>query len=110
MTNKIVVLSTCGSAEEAEQLARMLVDRRLAACVTVISPARSFYRWKGVVADATEWLLVIKTSRALFGRLRSALESTHSYKVPEILALPVVEGSTNYLSWLDSELQSADVE
>jgi len=110
MTDKIVVLNTCASAEEAERLARSLVDQRLAACVTVITPVRSFYRWQGAVADAAEWLLVIKTSRPLFARLRAALESTHSYEVPEILALPVIEGSTNYLSWIDSELLSADLE
>jgi len=110
MTDKIVVLNTCGSAEEAERLARRLVDERLAACVSVITPVRSFYRWKGAVADTAEWLLVIKTSRALFARLRAALESTHSYEVPEIIALPVIEGSANYLSWLDSELGSAEIE
>jgi periplasmic divalent cation tolerance protein len=110
MTDKIVVLNTCASAEEAERLARTLVDARLAACVTVISPARSFYRWNGAVTDASEWLLVIKTSRTLFDRLRAALESAHSYELPEILALPVVEGSANYLSWIDSELHSADIE
>lgn len=108
MTDKIVVLNTCGSAEEAERLARSLVDRRLAACVTVISPVRSFYRWKGAVADAAEWLLVIKTSRPLFARLNAALESTHSYELPELLALPVTEGSANYLFWMDGELQPAD--
>ena len=110
MTDKIVVLNTCGSAEEAERLARSLVDRRLASCVTVISPVRSFYRWKGAVADAAEWLLVIKTSRPLFAQLRTVLESAHSYELPEILALPVTEGSPNYLSWMDGELQSADSE
>jgi periplasmic divalent cation tolerance protein len=110
MTDKIVVLNTCASAEEAERLARTLVDARLAACVTVISPVRSFYRWNGAVTDASEWLLVIKTSRPLFDRLRAALESAHSYELPEILALPVVEGSANYLSWIDSELDSADIE
>jgi len=110
MTDKIVVLNTCASAEEAERLARSLVDRRLAACVTVITPVRSFYRWNGAVTDASEWLLVIKTSRPLFPTLRAALESAHSYEVPEILALPVIEGSANYLSWIDGELQSADIE
>jgi periplasmic divalent cation tolerance protein len=110
MTDKIVVLNTCGSAEEAERLARSLVDRRLAACVTVISPARSFYRWKGAVADSAEWLLMIKTSRPLFPQLRAALESSHSYELPEILALPVIEGSPSYLAWIDGELQAADIE
>lgn len=108
MTDKIVVFSSCGSADEASQLARKLVNERLAACVTVISQVRSFYRWQGVVMDGDEWLLVIKTSRGLFAQLRSALESSHSYELPEILALPVIEGSANYLSWMDGELQPAD--
>jgi periplasmic divalent cation tolerance protein len=110
MTDKIVVLNTCESAEEAERLARSLMDLRLAACVTVISPVRSFYRWKGAVADSAEWLLLIKTSRPLFARLRSALEAGHSYELPEILALPVIEGSPDYLSWMDGELMTADIE
>ena len=104
MTDKIVVLNTCDSAEEAERLARGLVDQRLAACVTVIDRARSFYRWNGAVADASEWLLVIKSSRPLFDRLRAAIESAHSYELPEVIALPVVEGSPNYLAWLDREM------
>jgi periplasmic divalent cation tolerance protein len=109
MTDKIVVLSTCGSSEEAEQLAHKLVTERLAACVNVVPQVRSFYRWQGAVTDGTEWLLVIKTSRELFIELRSALESSHSYELPEILALPVIEGSTNYLLWMEGELKSADI-
>ena len=107
MTDKIVVLNTCASAEEAERLARSLVDQRLAACVNVIAPARSFYRWQDVVTDAAEWLLIIKSSRPLFERLRAALESAHSYELPEVIALPVVEGSPNYLAWMDQELRGA---
>lgn len=106
MTDKIVVLNTCDTAAEAERLARRLVDERLAACVTVISPVRSFYRWEGAVADAAEWLLLIKTSRALFDKLRAAIEADHSYELPELLALPVTEGSVNYLAWIDTELQT----
>jgi periplasmic divalent cation tolerance protein len=105
MTNNIVVFSTCGSAEEAERLARQLLEARLAACVNVITQIRSFYWWKGEIEDSGECLLVVKTSRDLFEPLRAALESAHSYELPEILALPVVAGSPNYLSWLESELQ-----
>lgn len=104
MTDKIVVLSTCGSAEEGERLARRLVEERLAACVNVISGARSFYRWKGAIESADEFLLVIKTSRDLFERLRAVLEAAHSYELPEVLALPVVAGSPAYLNWLEGEL------
>ncbi|MGI8989043.1 MAG: divalent-cation tolerance protein CutA [Bryobacteraceae bacterium] len=104
MTGNIVVLNTCGSSEEAERIARRLVEERLAACVNVLAPMRSFYRWKGVVEDASEWLLVIKTSRDRFDALRATLEAAHSYELPEILALPVVDGSPNYLNWLAGEL------
>ncbi|HWE53137.1 MAG TPA: divalent-cation tolerance protein CutA [Bryobacteraceae bacterium] len=106
MTNKIVVFSTCGSEIEAERLARLLVEERLAACVNIVAPVRSFYRWKGVVENANEWMLIIKTSRDLFERLRLSLESAHSYELPEVLAVPVIEGSPNYMSWLQSELET----
>lgn len=104
MTDKIVILSTCGSAEEAEALARRLVELRLAACVTAVPGARSFYRWKGAVEDSVEWLLIIKSRRDLFERLRAELEAAHSYEVPELLAFGVADGAPQYLSWLDSEL------
>jgi periplasmic divalent cation tolerance protein len=104
MTNKIVVLSTCGSHEEAEKLARHLLEARLAACVNVIMQTRSFYWWQGKIEEAGEWLLVIKTSRDLFEQLRTVLESAHSYELPEVLAIPIVEGSPNYLTWMDREL------
>jgi periplasmic divalent cation tolerance protein len=110
MTDKIVVFSTCGSADEAEQLARRLVEKHLAACVNVISPVRSFYRWKGAVEDSTEWLLMIKSSRPLFAALRAVLEAAHSYEVPEVIAVPVVEGSPNYLSWIEQELLPAEID
>ena len=105
MTEKIVVLSTCGSEEEAARIARQLVEGRLAACVNLIPHVRSFYRWEGKVENSAEWLLVIKTSRERFSALRTVLEAAHSYELPEVLALPVVDGSPNYLAWLTSELE-----
>jgi periplasmic divalent cation tolerance protein len=105
MTDKIVVLSTCSSAEEAEKIARALVEKRLAACVNVLPGARSFYRWKDALEDASEWLLLIKSKRELFDALRAELERIHSYEVPEIVALPIVVGSANYLNWLETELR-----
>jgi periplasmic divalent cation tolerance protein len=104
MTDKIVVFSTCASEEEAEKVARALVEARLAACVNILPGARSIYRWRGVIESAAEWLLVIKSSRPLFAQLRLALEKAHSYEVPELLAVPVVEGAPNYLSWLEGQL------
>jgi periplasmic divalent cation tolerance protein len=107
MTDKIVVLSTCGSEEEAERLARLLIDQHLAACVTIAPRVRSFYRWNGAVESAEEWLLLIKSSRPLFEKLRASLESSHSYEVPEMLALPVVDGAAAYLDWMQTNLQEA---
>ncbi|MDW8129831.1 MAG: divalent-cation tolerance protein CutA [Bryobacterales bacterium] len=104
MTNKIVVLTTCGSADEAVALARQLVELRLAACVNVLGGVRSFYRWKGALEEAAEWLLVIKSRRDLFEQLRAELAARHSYEVPELLALPVSEGSPDYVNWMDGEL------
>lgn len=109
MTDKIVVLSTCASAGEAERLARLLLEARLAACVNVITQNRSFYWWKDKIEDAPEYLLVIKTSRALFDKLQTLIQSSHSYAVPELIALPVIDGSAAYLNWIDTELQSSHV-
>jgi len=105
MTSHIVVLSTCSSEEEAERLARLLVDQRLAACVNIMPRIRSLYRWKGEVESAEEWLLVIKSSRHLFDAMRIELEKAHSYELPEVLAMPVVDGSANYLNWLAANVR-----
>jgi len=104
MTDKIVVLSTCETAEQAADLARHLVEARLAACVNIIPGARSIYRWQGEIEDATEHMLIIKSRRELFEALRAELQSVHTYEVPEVIALPVVDGSESYLAWLDREL------
>src|ERR1700679_3061132 len=106
MTEKIVVLSTCGSEEEAVRIAKQLVDRHIAACVNLLPRVRSFYRWRDKVEDSTEWMLIIKTSRERFAALRTVLEAAHSYELPEVLALPIVDGSPNYLAWLQAELES----
>jgi periplasmic divalent cation tolerance protein len=106
MTDKIVVLVTCGSAREARRIARALVDQSLAACVNIPRvPVESIYRWKGKVESAAEVLLVIKTAKSRFAALQAAIESLHSYDVPEIIALPIVKGSADYLDWI-SELLS----
>ncbi|HTR38106.1 MAG TPA: divalent-cation tolerance protein CutA [Bryobacteraceae bacterium] len=104
MTDKIVVLSTCASPKEAHRVAHALVEKRLAACVNILPGARSVYHWKDAVEDEEEVLLVIKTSRELFDRLRSEIERLHTYELPEVIALPIVDGSQGYLTWLDHEL------
>ena len=101
MTNKIVVLVTCGSAGEARRIARMLVEGRLAACGNILeAPVQSIYRWKSKVETAKEYLLIIKTSRRHFAALEKAVKRFHSYDVPEIIALPIVAGSPVYLKWI----------
>ena len=106
--DKFVVLVTCGSAGEAEEIARTLVEQRLAACVNLVAtPVRSIYRWQGKIETASEYLLVIKTSRGKLAGLREQVERLHSYDVPEIIALPIAAGSPKYLRWLDDSLRRA---
>ena len=100
MTDKVVVLVTCGSGKEAKRIAQALVEGRLAACVNISSPIRSVYRWRGEVCDESEVLLIIKTVRELFDAVRRTVEKLHSYQVPEIICLPIIDGAPNYLNWL----------
>jgi periplasmic divalent cation tolerance protein len=107
MTDKIVVLVTCGSAKEARKIARALVERRLAACVNVLqTPVQSVYRWKGKVESTREVLLAIKTTRKRFAALQRAVRALHSYDVPEIIALPIAAGEHNYLAWLSDSVRA----
>ena len=103
MTGAVVVLSTAGSREEAERIATALVDERLAACVNLVEPLTSIYRWQGAVERATEVLLVVKTRRARAAALVARLRALHSYEVPEAIVLPVVAGAAPYLRWVTSE-------
>jgi periplasmic divalent cation tolerance protein len=109
MTDKIVVFSACSTLDEARRIARKLIEERLAACVNLAPGVRSLYRWKGEIEEADEYLLVIKSSRDLFDRLRLELEKAHTYEVPEVVAIPIVAGSPNYLNWMDSELKLSGV-
>lgn len=108
MTDKIIVLSTCGTEEEARRIAHGLVDAQLAACVNIVPRITSVYRWQGAIEETPECLLVIKTSRALLGEVQRKLEQLHSYELPELLALPVEAGSDRYLAWLDEGLKQQD--
>jgi periplasmic divalent cation tolerance protein len=100
MSNPIVVFVTCGSEEEALKIANALVEGRLAACVNLVAPIRSIYRWEERIWDEKEWLLIIKTQKDRFEDLEKKVKSLHSYSVPEIVSLPIVEGSSSYLDWI----------
>src|SRR3954468_463202 len=104
MTDKIVVFSACGSEEEAKKLARHLVEARVAACVNVIPGVYSVFHWEGKVDEASEWMLIIKSTRTRLEALKTELAKMHSYQVPEVVAIPIVDGSTDYLDWIDREL------
>lgn len=103
---KILVLTNCGSAAEARKIARLLVERRLAACVNVATaPVESIYRWNGKLEKAKEYLLLIKTTLARFGAVERAIRDVHSYEVPEIIAVPIARGSRDYLRWLGENVR-----
>lgn len=104
MTDKVVAYTTCDNPEEAEKIARHLIEERLAACVSVVPGVKSYYRWKGSIESDDEILLMIKTSRDLVDALRQQLEKLHSYDLPELIVTPIVDGSPNYLAWLEKEL------
>lgn len=97
---EIVVLCATGGAEQADTLARALVESRLAACVNIVPGVESVYRWKGEVCREPECLLLIKTRAENFEPVRRRIRELHPYEVPEIVALPVAAGDGDYLAWL----------
>ena len=101
-----MVLSTFPDAEKAAEIARVLVDEQLAACVNLVPAIRSIYRWQGAVHDDTEALAIIKTTSARYPALAARLAALHPYEVPEILALPLADGHPPYLAWLADQTPS----
>lgn len=105
MTEALVVLTNCPDVATADRIALALVECGLAACVNRLSPAESIYRWQGAVERATEYPLLIKTTRERYGELEQAIRALHPYEVPEIIALPVVAGHAAYLRWVAEATQ-----
>ncbi len=99
----IVVFITTSSYEEARKIADTLVNRKKAACVNIVPGVNSLFRWKGKIGEAEESLMVVKTRAELFPDVVSLVKSIHSYEVPEVIALPIVEGNPNYLEWVKKE-------
>jgi periplasmic divalent cation tolerance protein len=104
MAQFIQVQTTTARREEAEAIAAELVEKRLAACVQIIGPIASTYRWEGEVETAEEWLLLIKTTASAYDTVEDAIALLHSYEVPEIIALPIMRGSEGYLAWVEGEV------
>ncbi len=98
----IVVYITVPDENEAVNISKTLVDEKLAGCINIVKGIRSIYSWKGKIEDEPEILLILKSRRHLFKRLQSRVKELHSYTVPEIIAVPVIEGSEDYLRWLES--------
>lgn len=104
---QIVVFVTTSSEEEAVRIGRSLVEAKLAACANVLPGVRSIFRWEGTVSEAREALLVVKSRGELFEELAALIKGLHSYKVPEIIALSIVQGSPDYLSWIRDETRKS---
>lgn len=104
-TGCLVVLITVGGPEEARRIADALIEQRMAACVNIMPQVRSIFRWEGKIEDENECLLVVKTRAELFPQLEAAVKGLHSYEVPEIIALPIVLGSDDYIEWIGRETE-----
>ena len=105
MTDKRLVLSTAANEEEARIIASALVEKRLAACVNILGPIQSIYRWKDAVEDSQEYLLLIKTTASMFPKLRDELKSLHSYEVPECIVINIEDGLPAYLEWIGESVK-----
>jgi len=105
MTDKRLVFSTVADIEEARKIARALVDKQLAACVNIVGPIHSIYRWKENIEESDEILLVIKTTAEGFPRLRDELKILHSYEVPECISVNIEDGLPEYLKWIGESVR-----
>jgi periplasmic divalent cation tolerance protein len=105
MDSAIQVVTTTDKREDAERIARTLVEMRLAACVQLVGPVISTYRWKGRIETAEEWQCWAKTAGSFYEDIEKTIKSIHPYELPEIIALPILRGSSEYLTWLRNELR-----
>jgi len=103
MSDYIQVLTTVDSEEKAKELQQLLVRQRAAACVQILGPISSAYWWEGEIEDAEEWMCLAKTQAGQYERLESLVRENHPYSVPEILAVPILMGNREYLSWVKGE-------
>lgn len=104
MNEYLQVFTTTEKREDADKIASTLVEKKLAACVQIVGPITSTYRWKGKIETAQEWLCLLKTRSDLYPELEKAIKDLHPYETPEIIAVPILAGSQDYLQWLGSKL------
>ena len=95
-----LVLTTCPNRRAAQRIARTLVEERLAACVNIVPVAQSVYRWRGKIESAREFLLIIKSLKRAYAKLEKRLRALHPYELPEVIAVPITNGSRHYLAWI----------
>jgi periplasmic divalent cation tolerance protein len=101
-----IMMTTAGSDEQAESIARALVDRRLAACVNIVNGACSVFRWKGETVREQEPLLIIKTTADKFSEIRNAIRELHTYDLPEVVSISMSDGDVDYLNWIDDSVRN----
>ncbi|HRZ87713.1 MAG TPA: divalent-cation tolerance protein CutA [bacterium] len=101
----VVVYVTVSNRAEGEKIAKALLNRKLAACVNIVDGVQSHYWWQGKLEVGAESLLIIKTKKGILGALYTAVKENHSYSVPEIIAMPIVAGSEEYLKWIDDSMK-----
>ncbi len=106
MDKYILVLTTVPEEKSGQKIAALLLEERLAACVTISAASQSFYWWKEQIANEPEHILFIKTKTALYPELEKKIREIHPYEVPEIIALPIQKGSEDYLNWIEKETKS----
>lgn len=105
MTDKVVIMVTASSRRECRKIARRLIEEKLAACVNISHPVQSVYRWEGKIESSKEFLMFIKTNRDLFPQVKAEIDLIHSYHTPEIICLPIIDGSPNYLQWVNDSVR-----
>ena len=108
MTDKVVIMVTAASRRECRRIARRLIEEKLAACVNITQPIQSIYRWEGKIDQSREFLMLIKTTRNLFPQIETEIGLIHSYHTPEIICLPIIDGSPNYLQWVSDSVRPTE--
>lgn len=107
MSDRVVIMVTAANKKECRKIARRLVEANLAACVNITQTIESIYRWKGKIVQDREYQLFIKSTRELFPEIEAAISKLHSYQTPEVICLPIIDGSRNYLHWVGDSVKGA---